>query len=52
MRKSVKIITGFLLTAILSAAAVFASFSDRLDVENDISVGGVSVAIWVESGTG
>ena len=36
MRKSVKIITGFLLTAILSAAAVFASFSDRLDVVNHI----------------
>ena len=45
MRKSVKIITGFLLTAILSAAAVFASFSDRLDVVNHISVGDVSISI-------
>lgn len=45
MRKSVKIITGFLLTVILSAAAVFASFSDRLDVVNHISVGDVSISI-------
>ena len=45
MRKSVKIITGFLLTAILSAAAVFASFSDRLDVVNHISVGDISISI-------
>ena len=45
MRKSVKIITGFLLAAILSAAAVFASFSDRLDVVNHISVGDVSISI-------
>ena len=33
------------MTAILSAAAVFASFSDRLDVVNHISVGDVSISI-------
>ena len=45
MRKSVKIITGFLLTAILSAAVAFASFSDRLAVVNHISVGDISISI-------
>ena len=46
MRKSVKIITGFLLTAILSAAAVFASFSDRLDCSESYFRGSMSVYLF------
>lgn len=45
MRKSVKILTGLLLTGVLSAAAVYASFSDRLNVVNHIAVGDVNISI-------
>lgn len=45
MRKSVKILAGLLLTGVLSAAAVYASFSDRLNVVNHIAVGDVNISI-------
>ena len=45
MRKSVKILTGLLLTGVLSTAAVYASFSDRLNVVNHIAVGDVNISI-------
>lgn len=45
MRKSVKILAGILLTGVLSAAAVYASFSDRLNVVNHIAVGDVNISI-------
>lgn len=45
MRKSVKILAGLLLTGVLSTAAVYASFSDRLNVVNHIAVGDVNISI-------
>lgn len=45
MKKSVKILAGLLLTGVLSTAAVYASFSDKLGVVNHIAVGDVNISI-------
>ena len=45
MKKSVKILAGLLLTGVLSTVAVYASFSDRLNVVNHIAVGDVNISI-------
>ena len=45
MKKKIKIITGILLAGSISIVGVMASFSDRLDVVNHVSVGDVNISV-------
>lgn len=54
MKKITKIIAGLFVTGIISAVGVYASFSDKMDVVNHISMGDINISVseYAKKGSG